>query len=125
MSDEKHAAIDLDKAGDRKLNEINAADFLTALNSSGLSVAAYTVWPEKKKIELFLGPENIGGIRVRDLFKGIREKKKVELELPPKHWRSEIYQKLTPEGIPDPRIPDPTLIRQIAVEVAEILKIQH
>jgi hypothetical protein len=81
-SEEKQAAIDMDSLGDKQLDQVSAADFLRALNAGGLSLTHYmAVWPEKKKVELFVEPENVGRVRVRDLIAVIRaEKKKRELE---------------------------------------------
>jgi hypothetical protein len=76
-SEEKQAAIDMDSLGDKQLDQVSAADFLRALSAGGLSMT----WPEKKKVELFVEPENVGRVRVRDLIAVIRaEKKKRELE---------------------------------------------
>ena len=69
-SEEKQAAIDMDSLGDKQLDQVSAADFLRALNAGGLSLTQYmTVWPEKKKVELFVEPENVGRVRVRDLHR--------------------------------------------------------
>src|SRR5438477_12102773 len=111
MNAKKRPAIDLDAIEDKKLSEISAADFLTALNAGGLTAAAgFHVWPEKKKVELFVGPENFGGVRVGDLFKGIREKKKVELE---KYPGAEL--------VADPQryAVDPAFIRQLGTAIAD------
>ena len=84
MAQAKKAAIDLDNIGEKTLNEISAADFLNALNAGGVALQNITLWPEKKKIELYVEPENLGKINVRDVIIRIRaEKKKLELEKMP------------------------------------------
>lgn len=85
MSSNKKAAIDLDALGEKKLSEIKASDFLQALSEGANVTKSLTIWPEKKKRELWLEPEDYSRIRVKDLVevlqKGwINEKKKVELE---------------------------------------------
>ena len=90
MSEERKAAIDLDTLGDKSLGEISAADFLNALDAGGLTVQNLTVWPEKKKIELLVEPENLTKFRLKDILVVIRtEKKKLELEKFPgfENWR--------------------------------------
>ena len=90
MAQAKKAAIDLDNLGEKTLSEISAADFLTALNAGGVALQGVTVWPEKKKLELYVEPENLGKVNVKDVIIRIRaEKKKLELEKMPgfEHWR--------------------------------------
>jgi hypothetical protein len=90
MPQEKKAAIDLDALGDKSLNEVSAEDFLTALNAGGLTLQHLTVWPEKKKVELYVEPENLGKVHLKDIIVVVRvEKKKVELEKNPgfENWR--------------------------------------
>jgi hypothetical protein len=80
---ERKAAIDLEAIESKTLDSISAADFVSALTGAGTTGAqALRVWPEKKKVELFVEPENAGKITVGGLLKGVREKKKVELEKP-------------------------------------------
>ena len=88
MSNGKKAAIDLDDIRDKPLDQVSAADFLTALSNSGqLGASVFRVWPEKKKYELWLEPEfnkgiNIGALvsqlprRRRSKSKRIRESKR-------------------------------------------------
>jgi hypothetical protein len=117
MTTEKKAAIDLDAIADKKLSEISAADFLTALNNGGVSAAAgFKVWPEKKKVELFIGPENLGGLSAGGLLNGIREKKKVELEKFP-----------GPETVVDPQsyVVNPAFVQQLGAVIAEQLKTRN
>jgi hypothetical protein len=85
---EKRAAIDLDEIGQKRPSEISAEEFLAALNAGGLApVQHLTLWPEKKKVELWTEPEGFGEIRLKDIFDVIRnEKKKRELELPDLIW---------------------------------------
>jgi len=120
---EKRAAIDLDAIGEKKLSEISAADFLTALNAGGVSFQAHhRIWPEKKKVELWVEPENLGGVRVGDLVNVIRaEKKKVELE---KNPAAEIVKEVGVENVTNPRdlLRDPDFIGQVAREVANQLR---
>lgn len=92
MAQNKKAAIDIDAIGDKRLSDISAADFLSALQAGGLASQHLYVWPEKKKFELWVEPENdfLGGINVRDFFEQMRkEKKKLELEKFPgfENWR--------------------------------------
>ena len=68
MPQEKKAAIDMDMLGDKSLGEVSAADFLTALNAGGLTLQHLTVWPEKKKIELYIEPENLGRVQLKDVL---------------------------------------------------------
>lgn len=90
MSPEKKAAIDPDTLSEKTLGEISAADFLTALNVGGDAIQQIALWPEKKKIELLVEPENMTKLNVRDVLIRIRlEKKKLELEKFPglENWR--------------------------------------
>lgn len=78
----KRAAIDFEEIEDTPLQELSADRFLEALSRENL-LSYLPLWPEKKKYELYVEPENIGRIpvgRIRDILKG--EKKKVEYELP-------------------------------------------
>jgi hypothetical protein len=87
---ERIAAIDLEAIESRTLDSISAADFVTALAGAGtIGAQALRTWPEKKKYELFVEPENAGKVTVGGLLKGVKEKKKVELE---KDLRSEVYK---------------------------------
>lgn len=124
MSTEKRAAIDLDAISQKKLSEISAADFITALNAGGISLQAQLrIWPEKKKVELFVEPENLGGVSVGDLLNVVRaEKKKVELE---KNPVAEIVKPVGTENMttnPRDLIRDPDFISQVAREVANQLR---
>ena len=81
MAATKKAPIDIDDLATKELREISAADFLAALEAGGLSARDLIVWPEKKKVELWVEPENFGRVRVGPIIDIIRgEKKKVELE---------------------------------------------
>lgn len=115
MSDKRKAAITIESIAEKKLSEISAADFLEALDTRGVtSIAGIRVWPEKKKLEYLLEPENLGGVRLGDLLRGVfAEKKKLELE------------KANPaEMVHDPRvlIRDPEFIKELAVAVAKQIK---
>ncbi len=100
MDSKKKAAIDVDNIGQQTLAEVSAADFLDALNKKGLTVSQLTVWPEKKKVELWAEPEDIRHVRIDEIIGVIRnEKKKVEYEKPPgtEMWRDPrefIYEDL-------------------------------
>jgi hypothetical protein len=76
----KRAAIDLEEIRQTPVGQLTADKFLAALEEEkALSLLPY--WPEKKKYELWVEPENIGVIpfeRIIDILKG--EKKKVEYE---------------------------------------------
>jgi hypothetical protein len=122
MAEPKQAAIS--DVLEKNLNDISAADFLSALDSGGLSVYSLRVWPEKKKYELYLEPEHYGGIKAGSLIKGIAEKKKVELEKlsPVEDWR---WPKRAAREVDfDPRdlLRDPDFIRELAREVAVQLR---
>ncbi len=125
MAAERQAGIDADELQSRTLNDISAADFLSALTSDdALGMQVMRHWPEKKKIELLVEPENYGKLRVVDLLKGIREKKKVELEKHPRlEW--DIPKNIGSEfEWQDPRdlLRDPVIIREIAREIAVQLR---
>ena len=95
----KTAAIAADKLESKALNQISAEDFLVALNHSGVAAHTLTIWPEKKKLELYTEPENLGKVnvgRIIDIIKG--EKKKVELEKHPGYetWRDPREQFVNP-----------------------------
>jgi hypothetical protein len=78
---EKRAAIDVDAMLEKPLDQLSAADFVTVLTSSGASgLHLLRYWPEKKKYELFVEPENYGTVNIGVIFKGVREKKKYEIE---------------------------------------------
>ncbi|MEM8950336.1 MAG: hypothetical protein AAGA21_04690 [Pseudomonadota bacterium] len=80
----KKAAIDPDKLRDTKLADMSASDFLQMLDASEIAVQGLSIWPEKKKVELLVEPENFGKLRWRDfediIVRWRGEKKKVELE---------------------------------------------
>ena len=91
MAQELKAAVDLDALESKTLSSLSAADFLKALGATGtIGVQALRFWPEKKKYELYLEPENLGGGTLGGFLKGIREKKKIELE---KDLRTEVFHK--------------------------------
>src|SRR5688572_761653 len=92
MPDERKAAIDREALENKPLDSLSAVDFLSALSGAGaIGIQAMRFWPEKKKYELFTEPENLGKATIGGLFKGVREKKKVELEKDP---RTELVHKL-------------------------------
>jgi hypothetical protein len=92
MADERKAAVDLEALANKPLESLSAADFLGALTSAGaIGVHAMRFWPEKKKYELYTEPENLGKTTLDGIFRGVREKKKVELE---KNPRTELSEKM-------------------------------
>lgn len=119
---ERKPAIDRDDAENKTLDQITASDFLKLLGTGeAVGLQALQVWPEKKKYELLVEPENFGRLRVVDLVRGIREKKKVELEKPPRIEGWEIPKRAGPEDWwRDPRqvLRDPDFLRDLAQEVA-------
>lgn len=71
------------------LHEITAETLVEALNADGLGARALGLLPEKKKVELWLEPENLGAVKVKDIIRVLRnEKKKTELETDPWGWRA-------------------------------------
>lgn len=124
MAPPKQPAIDLEAVGQKTLSEVSAADFLTALGTGGMgAMRALKVWPEKKKVELYLEPENLTTVRVRDVINVVTEKKKVELEKPP-GVEFDAVKSSASERIGDFRelIRDPEFIGQLAKEVAAQLR---
>jgi hypothetical protein len=110
MAIERKAAIELDEIREKTLDQVSAADFLTALGTSGHQGATFfRAWPEKKKYELWAEPEFNKGINIGSLLKGIAEKKKVELEKDP---RPEVSKLPGAETVIDPRA---TLIDPVAL----------
>lgn len=100
MSAEKKAAVDMDAIQDQTLDQIRASDFLAALNAGGLAAQHLAFWPEKKKLEYWTEPENLGKIRFKDIFEKIRvEKKKLELEVDP--WIPKLREGWNPVPIPE------------------------
>lgn len=120
MADVKKASIDLDDLAEKSLDQVSAADFLSALGNSGVKgEAVMRAWPEKKKLELWLEPEFNKGIKVGVLIDRLQEKKKREMEKP---MPSEIYKSIGAERESiDPRqwVINPV---EIATEVARQLK---
>lgn len=118
---ERIAAIDLEAIESRTLDSISAADFVTALAGAGtIGAQALRTWPEKKKYELFVEPENAGKVTVGGLLKGVREKKKVELE---KDLRSEVYKLPGAEVELNPRdlVINPAFREAVAVVAREVV----
>ncbi|MEL7361562.1 MAG: hypothetical protein AAFN13_05790 [Bacteroidota bacterium] len=98
-TDKKSAAIDLGKIESTPLSELRADTFLEAL-VQGKVIQYLPLWPEKKKYELYVEPENIKEVRfdrLRDILKG--EKKKTELEIPPGGY-FEPYRGERPRSLP-------------------------
>jgi len=122
MANEKKAAIA--ETMEKNLDEISAADFLSALDAGGLSVYSLRIWPEKKKVELLTEPERFTGIKAGALLKGLAEKKKVELEkLDPSE--AVVNPKRAGREVDfDPRdvLRDPVFISEVAREIAAQLR---
>lgn len=90
MEQTKKAAIDIDQIRKKDAHEVSAADFLAALEQANVSIQRLVGLPEKKKVELWVEPEDPPNITVGGIIDWIRtEKKKVELELPPdfENWQ--------------------------------------
>jgi hypothetical protein len=91
VANERKAAIDLESIESTPLKSLSAVDFVAALSGAGaIGIHAMRFWPEKKKYELLTEPENLGNATIGGIFKGVREKKKIELEKDP---RTEVFQK--------------------------------
>lgn len=127
MADVKKAAIDRDAIEAKPLSSLSAADFLSALTAAGtIGIHAIRFWPEKKKYELYLEPENLGGATLGGLIERVREKKKVELE---KDLRPEVpklvgaeHEWLDPRDlVTNPAIRE-VIQQEVAREVARQLK---
>ncbi len=74
--------IERDDVQDAELRQISADQLLAALNADGLGTQALRLFPDKKKLELVVEPENLGAVKVKDLIQVLRhEKKKTELEV--------------------------------------------
>jgi hypothetical protein len=102
----KRAAIDIEKIRETPLAELTADRFLAALDEEkALDYLPY--WPEKKKYELWVEPENVGRIpfeRILDILKG--EKKKYEYEI---RFPLDRFADGSPEPMPlDKRLIDGT-----------------
>jgi hypothetical protein len=115
MTEGKRAAFD--ELADRPLEEVTAAEFLEALESGGVSARDLAVWPEKKKVELTVEPENFGGVRIKDLIPVLRnEKKKLERELPPFLGEKKKVE-LEPQPQPQPFLPEK---KKVELELPQI-----
>lgn len=112
----KQAAIPADVL-ERRLDELSAADFLTALGEAKLGQPELGILADKKKYELWVEETPIQKIPLKDLIERLRgEKKKLELEKPAR-WE---YLKRAVELEIDPRevFRDPAVIEEIATQVA-------
>lgn len=80
MAKERRAAFE--ELGDSPLEGITAAQLLEA--TSQMDHRIWSVWPEKKKVELETEPGVLGKVRLKDLVVRLQnEKKKYELEIDP------------------------------------------
>jgi len=120
MASERKASIDLEAIEEKSLNQVSAADFLTALGASGRRGATVMkAWPEKKKYELLLEPEFTPDIKVGALINKLGEKKKYELEKP---HISELFHKAVGSEVeylnPREQLIDPVVLaREIAKQL--------
>ncbi|HKA57352.1 MAG TPA: hypothetical protein VKD28_01960 [Gemmatimonadales bacterium] len=119
---ESRAAIPADdKALDRPLGQLNAAEFILILNRPDIDKGALAILPDKKKYELWVDEGGLPKIPVGELIERLRrEKKKLELE----KFKFEIDLKRNVEDVIDPtrRFVDPRVIEDIARQVAESLR---
>ncbi len=97
--EKKKPAFDPDAILSKNLDQVSASDLLQALQHGGMGIGHLTVWPEKKKYELWVEPENFGKVdvgRLLDILRG--EKKKVELEKHPglEGWRNPLDSVINP-----------------------------
>jgi len=123
MADERKAAIDVDAIEGTALSSLSAVDFLKALSSAGaIGIHTMRFWPEKKKYELFTEPENLGKATIGGLFKGVREKKKIEFE---KDLRPEVVHKLPGAEIeflnPNDLVINPAFREAVSVIAREVV----
>lgn len=124
MVDERKAAIDMDALQEKPLDSMSAAEFISVLGRSGaIGVQAMRFWPEKKKYELWAEPENLGRVTIGGLFKGVREKKKYELEKDP---RTELAHKPTAAEVewlnPQDLVTNPAIRDLVSTVAREVVK---
>jgi hypothetical protein len=116
VQEKKKPAFDPDAILSKSLDQVSASDLLQALQHGGMGIGHLTVWPEKKKYELWVEPENLGKVDVGRLLDIIRgEKKKVEIEKHPglEGWRDPWGAVVNP---PDLRLD------QLADRVAQLVE---
>jgi len=114
---ERRSAIPPDELLERPIEQLSAAEFISALNHPDLDQAAVRLLPDKKKYELWVEETDVTKLTTRDLVDRLRnEKKKVEIELTVKR-QVEIDE-------PDPKsfVISPDLVEAIAERVAERLQ---
>ena len=114
---ERRSAIPPDELLERPIEQLSAAEFISALNHPALDQAAVRLLPDKKKYELWVEEVDVTKLTTRDLVDRLRnEKKKVEIELTTK--------RVTEIDEPDPRtfLISPVVIEAIAERVAERLQ---
>jgi len=81
MGEKFKAAIDIDKALERPLSDLSAAEFVQVLNHPKVRHAGISLIADKKKYELWVEEGVIEKIPVGVIIEKLRnEKKKVELE---------------------------------------------
>jgi hypothetical protein len=79
----KKAAVQRDSLAGARVQQINSSVFLEALEARP-ALKRFVIWPEKKKVERWEGPEGVRAINIGSVITIIRqEKKKVELEIIP------------------------------------------
>ena len=92
---DKKASIKLEEIKSKTLDEVSAADFLTALGSNNMRILE--VFPEKKKVEIEIDPplHRINLETLIDKLRGEKKKKELEFDRPFDLLRDpEIYQSL-------------------------------
>jgi hypothetical protein len=115
---ERRSAIPPDELLERPIEQLSAAEFISALNHPALDQAAVRLLPDKKKYELWVEEIDVTKLTTRDLVDRLRnEKKKVEIEL--------TIKRVTEVDEPDPKnlLISPVLVEAIAERVAE--RLQH
>lgn len=116
-----NSAIPPDELLDRPVRELSATELLAALSHPAVAPDVAALLPDKKKYELWIDETGLPDYKLRDLLERLRgEKKKVELEKPPRFEG----QKMPVENVIDPRqvLIDPAVIEQIADRVAARLR---
>jgi hypothetical protein len=114
---ERRSAIPPDELLERPIEQLSAAEFISALNHPDLDQTAVRLLPDKKKYELWVEEIDVTKLTTRALIDRLRnEKKKAELEVPTK--------RLIEVNEPDPRtfVISPVLVEAIAERVAERLQ---
>ena len=105
---EKKTVIEIEKIKDKVLSEINASDFILALEAVDLPLQG--IITKDKRAEYVIEPEDLGKVRLKDFIRVTKdwqrwrwaEKKKVELEPLPELGVSRIiYEKFLDRLVQD------------------------